>query len=503
VAAVAPLAGGRRGLASSDVLEEPHTRVDLVEETPNRSKRSRLDSWKEIAEHVGRDVRTAIRWEHERGLPVHRVPGGKRGSVFAFTDEIDRWLLRSGGAPNGEGKGRVGPEGGGDEAARPARPARVPWWRRRAAALAAVPVLALSGLTLQAGLSKARPAAEPVAAVSLDGTALVARDRDRRALWSHDFGREVFGREDSRMGQVPSIFATDDLDGDGRPDLVVSVTFGRAAHAPGRDELFAFSSVGRVLWSRRLDQTLRFGGGSFGPPWRNAGRPIPIGGPQVAVFDVDGQKRIAWAQSHQTWWPAILSVLDADGHALGEWVHSGVIVSVVATQTPEGPRLLAGGVSNSRAAGFLAVLDGRRVEGSGPEDPGSPFACLSCGPGSPLRYFTFEPSELSRAISPYNHLHEIRSDDTGVEVRTQESEASSPFVVQAVARFSPAFTLEHVAWSSSWAARHRELERAGKLDHSAEDCPERERRPRVREWTADRGWRDAGPEPARVASTSR
>src|SRR6267142_1281126 len=53
---------------------------------------SRLDSWKEIAAYLHRDVRTAIRWGKERGLPIHRVPGGKRQSVFGYTHEIDAWL---------------------------------------------------------------------------------------------------------------------------------------------------------------------------------------------------------------------------------------------------------------------------------------------------------------------------------------------------------------------------------------------------------------------------
>jgi TolB-like protein/Flp pilus assembly protein TadD len=53
--------------------------------------RTRLDSWKEIAEYLGRDVRTVIRWEKERGLPIHRVPGAK-GGVFASREEIDAWL---------------------------------------------------------------------------------------------------------------------------------------------------------------------------------------------------------------------------------------------------------------------------------------------------------------------------------------------------------------------------------------------------------------------------
>ncbi len=52
----------------------------------------RLDSWKEIAAYLGRGERTAKRWETERALPVHRLPGGGRGSVYAFSAELDEWL---------------------------------------------------------------------------------------------------------------------------------------------------------------------------------------------------------------------------------------------------------------------------------------------------------------------------------------------------------------------------------------------------------------------------
>jgi hypothetical protein len=53
---------------------------------------SRLDSWKEIANYLGRDVRTVRRWEKERALPIHRLPGEGRRAVFAFRVEIDEWL---------------------------------------------------------------------------------------------------------------------------------------------------------------------------------------------------------------------------------------------------------------------------------------------------------------------------------------------------------------------------------------------------------------------------
>src|SRR5271170_5208646 len=52
----------------------------------------KLVSWKSIAAYFDCDVRTAKRWERERGLPVHRAPGGKRSGVFAYLSELDSWL---------------------------------------------------------------------------------------------------------------------------------------------------------------------------------------------------------------------------------------------------------------------------------------------------------------------------------------------------------------------------------------------------------------------------
>jgi tetratricopeptide (TPR) repeat protein len=51
----------------------------------------RLDSWKEIAAYLGRDVRTVQRWERSGHLPVHRLLHSKRGSVFAYSSELDAW----------------------------------------------------------------------------------------------------------------------------------------------------------------------------------------------------------------------------------------------------------------------------------------------------------------------------------------------------------------------------------------------------------------------------
>ena len=52
----------------------------------------RLDSWKEIAAYLKRDVTTVRRWEKREGLPVHRHLHDRRDSVYAYAEELDGWL---------------------------------------------------------------------------------------------------------------------------------------------------------------------------------------------------------------------------------------------------------------------------------------------------------------------------------------------------------------------------------------------------------------------------
>src|SRR5260370_5471494 len=57
----------------------------------NSGRHARLESWKEIAAYLGRDVRTVQRWERSEGLPVHRHMHAKQGSVYALRSELDVW----------------------------------------------------------------------------------------------------------------------------------------------------------------------------------------------------------------------------------------------------------------------------------------------------------------------------------------------------------------------------------------------------------------------------
>jgi hypothetical protein len=54
-----------------------------------------LTGWKEIANHLGKGVRTVQRYERQLALPVHRPAGKPWGSVMATESELDAWVSAS------------------------------------------------------------------------------------------------------------------------------------------------------------------------------------------------------------------------------------------------------------------------------------------------------------------------------------------------------------------------------------------------------------------------
>ncbi len=62
--------------------------------TRERPTEDRLDSWKEIAAYLKRDVTTVQRWEKREGMPVHRHLHDRMGSVYASRAELDAWTQR-------------------------------------------------------------------------------------------------------------------------------------------------------------------------------------------------------------------------------------------------------------------------------------------------------------------------------------------------------------------------------------------------------------------------
>lgn len=71
--------------------------------------RDRLNSWKEIAAHLGASVRTAQRWERNEGLPVHRHLHANDSTIYAFRSDLNAWVAGRKPSPQKSAPRRVWP----------------------------------------------------------------------------------------------------------------------------------------------------------------------------------------------------------------------------------------------------------------------------------------------------------------------------------------------------------------------------------------------------------
>ena len=223
------------------------------------SSNRRLDSWKEIAEFLGRDVRTVIRWEKEKELPIHRLPGGKRQAVFAFTQEIHVWML--GQSEKSETVAELNSSSqtpAATAAAYTLPSASRPGWassrtaRRLGVWLATAALLLLGGVFLRSGRTGARTTQLPPLLRPLKFSRSDYRVAAPRGIVAGDFnsdGNLDLASTDSNHGSIvvllgdghgafpqrlesptflksPEHIAVGDFNGDGRLDVVLTSFFG-------------------------------------------------------------------------------------------------------------------------------------------------------------------------------------------------------------------------------------------------------------------------------------
>jgi hypothetical protein len=439
--------------------------------------RRRLDSWKEIADYLGRNVRTVSRWERERGLPVHGVPGGKGRSVFAFTDELDEWLSRGGATSQPETAAHI------DVPAPPVPLGELlpskRWRRSYGVAAAVLALITLIGWTVV--LRKPR-----TAELFIDGAELVAVAADGREAW-----RFAPARIAPSTPPVSEWSVVEDLlAGDG-PEVVT------APPVLPHDEplLYLVSNDGQELWRRGFGETFTFADTPFGPPWQSV---------TVSTFPARAERRIGWVLHHMTWDPAVIAAFGVDGTPKGRFVHPGWISALEPTR--DGRWLVAAGLSNAHKALAVVVLDPLDLTGTTPNDHGvARSQCRDCPAGLPERWIILPRPDAAVAAHPDNLTPDglqplMRVLPTGeIEVSMVFERVSGP--PQVIYRLAPDFTLEDARVSDGYWDWHRRFETSGALTHSADDCPERAGLV-GRVWTESHGWELLRPMSSTAAAVS-
>jgi len=421
-------------------------------------EQDRLATWGEIAKFLNCNVRTAQRWANERGLPVRRVPGGQKSSVFAYRRELQEWLDRDRTPPMPTPPGP-----------------RFPITRRGAIAMASVGA-AITGSAVWAWRRKPRD----VTRAALVGNTLVAWDAMGGMLWNHPFSETFDPQQPPPPPRNPLVC---DLLSEGNNQVLFIGRFLEPDGLTPRCELFCFSSQGQMLWHYRPQLSLTFGNQPFSGPWTIE---------DIMFLNSPKGPRIWVALSHVTWRPGALVSIDALGRHSLQFASCGNIYVLSQMANANGQYILAGGINNEYNAAALAVVRAEGPPSSSPQTKGTLYECVNGPSGKPELYFLFPPTELNSADGkPYNEILRVLGGSNGVDVRTQEA---GRFRVQSLAEamyaISPSLEVQNVAFDNNFAVQHRRFEQAGLLKHSLAACPLLNGPSRIRRWDAASGWTD-------------
>ena len=421
------------------------------------SSPDRLDSWKAIAQYLGRDERTVRRWEKTLGLPVRRVPGGRGHSVFAFVTELETWLRAREDDPAAASP---------DEnviALAPPHPSRR--WRRIApmaavvVGAAAVSAWAIARSGTADNRLQARLTPEAVIAADVTGAEQwrYLLPPDERAVWLEP--PAVIS------GSSPGVLAA------------ASVLFKKGSSAELGGRLFFLTPRGALERTWQIDDQLTFAEKTYGPPWVIT---------DVQTIDTNGRRRVAVSAHHYNWWPSIVVLLDQSWRRQATFVNPGWIEQA---RWIDDRQLVVSGFSNDRDAGMVTLLDADAFAEQAPVPAREEFRCATCGDRPPRRYLAFPRTEINRAAgAPFNRAYLQLAGDR-VIVRTMEIDSGGTRPADAIYELTRDLTLQSATFSDRYWEEHRALEARGVLSHDRAYCPDKNGPRSIEVWEPATGWR--------------
>lgn len=432
-------------------------------------ERRRLTTWSAIAKLFDCDVRTVQRWAKERGLPVRRVPGGLRSSVFAYEDELRAWLEQS-----ETDKGvRPTPLSGGGNGVPVKAAAQAP--RRRISRRAVIGMASAVTAATVAAFRILTRKPEPERAV-LTGNLLSVFDGIGRTLWTHRFPGQLSQPPES---DVPWRVQVLDLEGSGRKGVLVTCSFvlDASAYFPSRDELFYFGPDGSLRWSLPCQPSLLdFNGRAFGAAWTYL----------HILPGVSPRGKTIWAAlGYWERWPGCVLRVDAHGKSRVQFANAGMTNRLCPLPGTEGELLAIAGENNAFDLTCLAVIGANDPPSSSPLGGPARYRFANGPTGSPRHYILFPTNELTKAMdSPYAVLKNF---DYHSGTLTADMSGGG---VHLVYEFSDKLEARVVMPSTSYPLVHRRLEQEGRLKHTWAACPELAKPQILRHWRPETGWRD-------------
>jgi hypothetical protein len=454
-----------------------------------------LTGWKEIAAYLGRSARTAQRWETELGLPVQRsVDPDGTPALRASRQAVDAWRERqtalasrdaSSAEPDPTTSSDSASETSSDTTSKPDSPPgplgdaeaapdqgtqHRSWATRWIAVLVSI---FIAGGAIGSALAVTMiPATRTPTRFEVVGTEIKALTESDATVWTYPLGATGRRPEDMSSSQPEQ----GDVDGDGTPEIAVSVTFARPEMwATESDTVLLFDRDGRLRW--RVQPHLGPGDDVvLKGPWRLASVAFSSAPPGLVwiAFNHDQPGR-----------PSLVLEVTPDGRQSVRYMQAGRIHAITHWRAVSGNYIAVGGTDEATSLASVVLVAPDQGAARWPLGSEGP-ACRDCPRDSPAAAYVFPMSELNRIFSrPRGLVYRLLVIDGRLRVETRDGPRRA-----LLAWVDPDLRVRDTQRPLSYWTTHEGLRAEGRVDHTIDACPDRRTPTSIRAWRAGAGWTD-------------
>jgi len=337
---------------------------------------TKLSSWKEISDYLKIRVRTAQRWEKDLNLPIHRVSGSPGTYVYAYKEELDRWL---------EERDEVEKK---DEKGRSKISTRI---NKKRIAIISIFFITLISLTILFFPFNSFNGKHFAAQFKIEGKQLIIGDEKGKEIWRYDLESEPESHEYQR--KESSYNSSDhrnidyvDIDNDNNLDVLFTLHTADHIH----ESVMCFNHRGALQWAEKPGRNIKFGSHMISPDFDvRFVKPIDL--------DADGSLEIVIISAHKLFFPCRVQILNPAGKLIGDYWNSGHISCVQYKDLDNDgiKEIIWGGTNNGYKKACLGVLDIRKISGSSPQSKDTKYNSKELDVGTEKCYILIPNDEIS------------------------------------------------------------------------------------------------------------